>query len=228
MKFLYPSGGIYDARFAGIVTGPQHRGIPYALRRGALWLGDMGCLAGPPYVKRFNARRAGAWLESVAPYVGQCLAVTVPDVVGDARATIAAWEDWAGRFVGFPLAFVAQNGLTAIPDLVPEPSVFFVGGDTEWKCGAVAERLIQDALERGWHIHIGRVNWWRRYEHFRVMPGSAEFTCDGTRTRYDGRVRTLEAWHGYQAQGVFDFSVFGGDCAGESGGDVVGSAGRGR
>lgn len=214
MRFLYPSGGIYDARFAGIVTGPQHRGIPYGMRRGALWLGDTGCLIGPAYVKKFNRERSEQWLWDVRHYAAQCIGVTVPDVVLDAAATVAAWYDLAPLFVGFPLAFVAQNGLESIPALDPEPSVFFVGGDTAWKCGPVVARLIQEARARGWHIHIGRVNWWRRYAHFRAMPGSAEFTCDGTRTRYDGRARTLEAWHGYQAQGVFDFSLSGGDCAG--------------
>jgi hypothetical protein len=76
----------------------------------------------------------------------------------------------------------------------------FVGGSDAWKESETAAFIIQEALAMQKHIHIGRVNWERRYRHFAHQPGAATFTCDGTRTRAEGRHRTLHAWANYQAQ----------------------------
>ena len=63
-----------------------------------------------------------------------------------------------------------------------------------------AVSVIKRAQRAGKHIHIGRVNWGRRYRLFAVLQGSEDFTYDGTRSRYDGREKTLRAWRGYEAQ----------------------------
>src|SRR5690242_12038166 len=57
-------------------------------------------------------------LERFASVPG-ALFVTAPDVVGDAASTLARWPFWSKliRGLGWPPAFVAQDGLT--PDRVP-------------------------------------------------------------------------------------------------------------
>lgn len=182
-----------------VIAAPNMLGVPRAIQRGAAWAGDLGCLDGSLFVKRCNIDTARAWLfETMAQYRRQCLFVTVPDVVGDAVATLAAFVQLRPRFLGWPLAYVAQDG----SELLPFPHgarAVFIGGSTEWKLSAAAEDVVQRAVEDGLHVHIGRVNWWKRYSHFRCMPHSEKFTCDGTRQRYE-RDKTLVAWRAYQQQ----------------------------
>lgn len=77
--------------------------------------------------------------------------------------------------------------------------VLFIGGSTEWKLSKEADLCIKIAQEHGKRIHVGRVNWWQRYSHFRLLEGSEDFTCDGTRPRY-GKDKTLKDWLRYEKQ----------------------------
>ena len=78
----------------------------------------------------------------------------VPDVVGDAAATMEMWHEWfpiVGAY-GFNLAFVAQDGLE--PKDVPKNAVAcFIGGTTEWKL----ENAHRFKGVCSW-LHVGRVN----------------------------------------------------------------------
>lgn len=194
MRYLWPAGGDVGM---GVIAAPNMRGIPAAIRNGATWAADLGCLYGPEFVKRYDVK-AKLWLETLVPYYTQCLFITVPDIVGDASATLEAYEENAWRFTGFPLAYVAQDGAEDLPIPVSAHTVF-IGGSTQWKLSYAAELVIQRTIAENRHVHVGRVNWWRRYAHFRRMPHSDEFTCDGTRNRYE-RDRALIAWRGYQQQ----------------------------
>jgi hypothetical protein len=73
------------------------------------------------------------WLGSL-PREG-CLFAVAPDVVGDAQGTLARSLPWLPqiRSLGFPAAFVAQDGLEDL--VVPWDwfDVLFIGGSTEWK-----------------------------------------------------------------------------------------------
>lgn len=124
-----------------------------------------------------------AWLERMAPYRDRCLFATAPDVVGDARATLALSEPMFPRIraLGYPVALVAQDGLEY--ETVPWDSfdALFVGGSTEWKLWR-SEVLIRHAKERGKWVHMGRVNSQRRLEL------AASFGCDsadGTVLKHD-------------------------------------------
>ena len=80
--------------------------------------------------------------------------VCVPDVVGDAAATVELYETWASvvQAFGYNLAFVAQDGME--PSDVPTNAVAcFVGGTTDWKL----ENAHKFKGVRPW-LHIGRVN----------------------------------------------------------------------
>lgn len=192
MKFLLPIGGVVDHRF-GILTSPAHNGIPLGIVQGMPWAADNDA-----FKRGFNPDIFFPWLKKMEPYHETCLFVTVPDVVGDAVATLESYKFWMSMLAGWSLAFVAQDGLIELPDV--EYSTLFIGGTTEYKLSETVFYLIQQARKAGKGIHIGRVNWRRRYNHFALMDGSEEFTCDGTRTRFDGTRRSIRAWLGYMAQ----------------------------
>lgn len=195
MRALYPGGG--DSDGFGIITAPNHRGIPQGITEGLPWAIDPGCLVGPDYVKRVNFNKLPNWLCVMTPYRASCLWLAVPDVVGNAQATLEAFEEFKDYFPGWPLAYVAQNGAENLP--IPDDcACVFIGGDTEWKESYEAVTVILRAQAMGKMIHIGRVNWWARYELFQALPGSETFTFDGNRARYDGREKTLAAWKEYQ------------------------------
>lgn len=94
---------------------------------------------------------------------------------------------------------MAQDGSENY-DIPLSASALFIGGSTAWKESQAAIEMIQRAQGRGLHIHIGRVNYGRRYRMFSVLEGSEQFTCDGTRQRFEGIERTLKAWKQYEDQ----------------------------
>ena len=194
MKFLLPIGGEIPDYFAGVLTTPGHRGVLSAITDGCTWAAD-----NQAFMQGFNPDVFFPWLEKMQPYRDTCLFVACPDVMGDCVETHKLWEHWQPQFGDWPLAYVGQDGETNIPS---SASALFVGGTTEWKMSEAAASLIRLATRRELHVHIGRVNWGKRYRHFRQMQGSEHFTCDGTRTRFDGREKTLQAWSSYQAQGA--------------------------
>jgi hypothetical protein len=68
------------------------------------------------FTRGFHPARFFPFLERLLPYREQCLFVVVPDVVGDAQATMELFWRWAPliRDLGFPVAFVAQDGQEAL------------------------------------------------------------------------------------------------------------------
>lgn len=184
-------GGVTDQAF-GILTTYQHHGVVAGIRAGLPWAAD-NCAFG----KGFDADRFRTWLPTMQPFRATCLFVVVPDVVGDATATLARWYEWQPQLTGWPLAFACQDGQR--PDAIPAGcDVVFIGGTTGWKLSPYAEACIHWAQDNGKATHIGRVNWGKRYAHFRIMRGSEHFTTDGTRTRFEGTEKTLRAWKQYQ------------------------------
>jgi hypothetical protein len=191
MRFLVPVGGMVDAY--GILTSYKHKGIPAGIVAGLPWAGDNCAFTG------FEADRFSVWLERMIPYRSTCLFIAVPDVVGDAVATLTSYAVWSQAMEGWPLAYVGQDGSEDY-DIPPSAAALFIGGSTTWKEGQAAIDMIRRGQARGLHIHIGRVNWWRRYSMFALLEGSEQFTCDGTRQRFEGIERTLKAWQQYENQ----------------------------
>ena len=137
------------------------------------------------------------WLDRMAPYKDQCLFIGGFDVLFDAQETLDAYQEFKGYFDGWPLAYVAQNGAESLP--IPDDcAAVFIAGTTAWKESHEAITVIQRAQAMGKHIHIGRVNWWRRYQLFASLPGSENFTFDGNRQAFDGTEATIAAWSGYE------------------------------
>ena len=185
-----PQAGAIDSRF-GVLTS-HHHGVAAGIRAGRRWAADNGAFS-----RSFDPVRFIGWLDTMTAFRSTCLFVVAPDVVADSAATDQLWSVWYDRLQSWPVAYVGQDGATDIP---AEASALFVGGSTTWKMSESAVALIRLAQSRQLHVHIGRVNWWQRYAAFGVLAGSELFTCDGTRTRYDGKERTSRAWAGYQDQ----------------------------
>jgi hypothetical protein len=193
VKFLLPVGGVVNRRF-GILTSPQHKAVPVGIKSGMAWAADNNA-----FTQGFDPDRYFPWLEAMRPYRETCLFVAVPDVVGNAIQTGANYRHWLRHFEGWTVAFVAQDGQEHLP-LPDYFDALFIGGGTAWKESQGAIDCIRRAQARGAHVHIGRVNWGRRYRMFAALHGSKEFTCDGTRTRFEGTRKTVDAWSGYMAQ----------------------------
>ena len=195
MIYLAPIGGLIDYE-NGILTTPAHKNIPIGIKKGMMWAAD-----NEAFTRGFDPTRFFSWLKRMKPYRDNCLFIAAPDVVGDAALTLDEWRKWSGKFDAWPLAFVAQDGQEKLS--LPDPATFttlFIGGSTKWKESMAAVEVIRRGQALKKRIHIGRVNWRRRYDLFNVLRGSNVFTYDGTRCRYDGVEKTIRAWRGYQAQ----------------------------
>ncbi len=127
------------------------------LSTGLPWAMDNGAFSG------FDPARFTRKLEQCigAP---RLLFVVCPDVVADARATLALWPWWACliRSKGLPAAFVLQDGQE--DEEMPDADAYFIGGSTDWKLSTASADLAREAKRRGKWLHMGRVNSRRRLQ----------------------------------------------------------------
>src|SRR5262245_3268371 len=169
--------------------------VPFALDNGCFAAGD-----------RFDAGDWLEWLASLRRHRARCLFAVAPDVLGDAEATLERSAPYLPtiRQLGFPAAFVTQDGCR--PDLVPWDAIdcLFVGGSTEWKLSEPSYALCAEARRRGKRCHMGRVNSLKRLRACRVsLIGSA----DGTYVRFgpDRNLPRVYDWlDAVNAQGVLE------------------------
>lgn len=158
---------------------------------GRPWAADNGCYTrGYPDVDGARWRK---FVERVRSGTG-CLFVAAPDVVGDWSATLAVWlngGETLARSFGVPVAIVIQDG--ARSDAIPWEAIdaVFVGGSTAWKLRAAP--LIREAIRRGKHVHVGRVNTWRRIAWARACGANS---VDGTHLAHNvsGNLPRLNSW----------------------------------
>ena len=161
---LYPVGGLNDA-----------------LKSGWQWMMDNN---------NFNAKfTAEVWIKALLkylPYKKTCIGIPIPDTVGDALATIRQFSQY-WRIVhdlGYPVAFVAQDGIT--PEITPWNyfDVLFVGGTDDHKLHGESAIMIAEAKERGKWVHVGRVNSAKRLKSFWMCD-----SVDGTNLMVHKRKR---------------------------------------
>lgn len=161
-----------DAHRIGYMNTPANR----HRMNGWIWAADNGCY-GKNYV---GDARWFAWLNShTAEEKAQCLFATAPDVVGDAYATLERSTPWLPRIreAGYPVALVAQDGLTTKEIPWDDIDAIFIGGSTEWKLGTDAATILTAGRKYGKHTHVGRVNSRSRY---RRMAMAGADSMDGT------------------------------------------------
>lgn len=193
-KLPHPSFGLMWTPAA--YTDRQHvPGAAYAADNGCFTLGD-----------RFDPAVWLRWL-SALDRTG-CLFAVAPDVVGDAAATLARSEPYFDRLreLGYPVAYVLQNGQEHLPVPWGDIDAVFIGADTAWKLSEHAARLAYAAKDRGKWVHMGRVNSRKRLLRAAVMGCDS---ADGTFLRYAPRTnlpRMLGWLHGLDLAGVLDLN----------------------
>ena len=190
---LYLSGAVkeaYSAAGLGFMRQPGMGNRPVA---GATWAADNGCFA---QGDRFDAEAWLRWLEA-QPREG-CLFAVAPDVVGDAFGSWERSKPYLAtlRAMGFPVAFVAQDGFD---DLLASGlidwdafDVLFIGGSTAWKLGG-AQNAVRAAKAHGKRVHMGRVNSAKRIA---LAESWGVDTADGTYLAFTGEsgLDTVLSW----------------------------------
>lgn len=157
-------------------------------KSGWLWAADNGCFA-----SNFKEDKWKSWLEKPHPRAG-CLFATVPDVVGEHDSTMLRWRklNTYVRSLGYPVAFVAQDGATESNVPWDEMDVLFIGGTTSFKQGMASGILAKAAQEKGKWVHVGRVNSMKRLMHWSKLAHSS----DGTHLAYgpSKKVAEVKRW----------------------------------
>lgn len=201
MAYLWANGTSMEgmADHFGVMINPTRSPLRQGVKEGRHWALDNGCFIGD-----FDPGRFFHVLEMLDPYLDRCLFLTCPDVVGDARATLKRWSEWADilRHYG-PVAFVAQDGQEDL-ELPSEMDWLFVGGSTDWKMGQGARSCIQWARERDIPVHVGRVNSIKRLAYFKSLDCQS---ADGTRSVF-APTETERRINNAIWQQQFDFDVF--------------------
>lgn len=165
---------VRDAMMAGLIsciaTPAQGNKIP----DGAVWCADNGCFS-----EAFDEGKWWAFLTDNVHRADSCTFAVAPDVVADAAATLARSAPWMPRIraLGYPVAFVAQDGQESLPVPWDAFDVLFIGGSTGWKLGPHAAALTSEAKARGKSVHMGRVNSRNR---MRYAAHIGVDSCDGT------------------------------------------------
>jgi hypothetical protein len=160
------------------------------------WCADNGCFS-----DNWDEAKWWQFLTDNAHRADTCLFAVAPDVVGDAWATEQRSAPWLAKIrdLGYPVAYVAQDGLEELElpydgtDWWDAFDVLFIGGTTEWKLGPHARRLVAQAKARGKWVHMGRVNSEKRYRYAHSIGCDS---ADGTYLKFgpDVNLPKLLTW----------------------------------
>lgn len=202
MYMANPCGVATEAMLAGrlgfIDTPAQGNARP----DGVTWCADNGAFS-----DNFDEAKWWRFLNANAHAAATCLFAVAPDVVGDAGATMERSLPWLPkiRALGYPAAFVAQDGLENLDVPWDEFDCLFIGGSTDWKLGPHARALVAEAKARGKWAHMGRVNSERRWKYADAIGCDS---VDGTFLVFgpDVNLPKLLAWTRNNDQGA----LFGG------------------
>ena len=158
---------------------------------GQPWAADNGRFSSP---EDYSDEKYLDWLAK-RPRQEACLFVTAPDVVGNARATLALSAPMYARIraLGYKVALVAQDGLESLTVPWQDFDALFIGGSTGWKLSEAAASLVHEAKRRGKWVHMGRVNSLRR---LRFAQSIGCDSADGTFLKYgpDVNRERMERW----------------------------------
>lgn len=128
-----------------------------------IWCADNGAFS-----DNFDEEKWWRFLVDNSHRADSCLFAVAPDVVGDAQATLTRSWPWLGKIreLGYPVAFVAQDGFESIHNTPWDQfDCLFIGGTTSWKLGPHARAAVAEAKRRGKWVHMGRVNSERRWRY---------------------------------------------------------------
>lgn len=169
-----PNGERVHPRLGRLIQPRHTSSIELTAAAGIPWAADNDCFQGLDEVAFVRM------LDRIAGLPG-CLFATVPDVVGDASATLAMFERWAPELErrGIPAGYVAQDGATVESTPWERIAAVFIGGTDDYKLGPNAARLAREAKRRGKWVHWGRVNTRKRFDLIRATGAADSF--DGSK-----------------------------------------------
>jgi hypothetical protein len=158
------------------LTGYSNAGEAFAIDNGAF--------------SQFDSKKFKSILQRDEQHKAKCLFVTVPDIVGNARRTLELWR-CRHRFVkGWPLALVMQDGMEDFDIPWHDLQAVFIGGRDPWKDSQASQDIVKTAKNLGVHVHVGRVNAYRRWKLFSDLGAD---TCDGSGiAMYDHMLKAIE------------------------------------
>jgi hypothetical protein len=149
------------------LTGFRDYGAKYGI--------DNGAYAG------FNAKRFMAIIRRQLPRRDRCLFVAVPDAPFSAQRTLEVFNHWRPELAGWPLAFVAQNGVDGSQIPWSQIKCLFIGGDDEMKDGREGASCARAAMAMGKWVHWGRLNGVERMIRvMNVMRDYPDWSFDGS------------------------------------------------
>ncbi|MDE2104879.1 MAG: hypothetical protein KGL39_47015 [Patescibacteria group bacterium] len=199
---IYLSGSVQPAILGdaniGFILTPNMGNRPNLMH--TFWGADTGCFS---LKQEFQLDVYLDWLIHLQAYRSRCLFATAPDVARQPNGTlggdpIATWKRSKHvlpviRALGFPAALVAQNGIENTAIAWDSFDVLFIGGDTEWKLGEQARRVVSEAKANGKWVHLGRVNSQRRLRYAHDIGCDS---ADGTYIAYKPSeyVKTVRRW----------------------------------
>ena len=170
----------------GFIVQPSAFMVRACIKDGLLWAADNGAYGG------FDAESYEVMLHNHLPWLNTCLFAVVPDVMADHGATMQLWEQWKPRVegMGYPVAFVAQNGCDFVP--WDELDALFIGG-TDYFKDKEAVPIIKEAQRRGVWTHVGRVNG-RRRTRYCLQLGVQSIDGTGFAIEPQGKLRQYQSW----------------------------------
>jgi hypothetical protein len=175
----------------GLMCQPKS-GVSRFITQYPTWAADNGCFS---QGERFKVEHWLSWLADLSPYRKSCLFAVAPDVVADAKATLARSLPIIPRIreFGFPVALAAQDGLERLRVPWKSFDVLFIGGSTEWKLSEHAAHLVAEAKRRHKWVHMGRCNSLIR---LRAAQSMGVDSADGTCVAFgpDKRIPQLVRW----------------------------------
>jgi hypothetical protein len=163
--------------------------------RNVLWCADNGAFS-----NKFDEKSWWVWLCKHSDQSAYCMFAVAPDVMQDAEATLARSRPWFSRIreLGYPVAFVAQDGQENLSVPWDEFDALFIGGSNEFKLGPGAAQLACEAKEHGKYLHMGRVNSYRRLAYANRIAGDLGGcdSADGTFITYGPEINVprLLSW----------------------------------
>lgn len=183
--------------FGRLLSPRQFSRVSDTAEAGIPWAADNDCFQG------LDADAYRRMLAAITRVPG-CRFVTAPDVVGDWRTTRKLFDKWWPELAPTQqgIAYVLQDGQPH--DLVPWDQIdaIFVGGTTEYKLSAEAERLVSAAKLRGLWTHMGRVNSRKRFDYARQIGCDSIDGSKFSKWRNTWLPDALE-WHKDPIQGRF-------------------------
>ena len=146
------------------------------------WMLDNGAFGDKWNIKTWQAR-----LSVLSVNLFKCIGTVAPDVVGNSKATRQRWDQlsYIPKKMGYKVFYATQDGCTV--DEIPwgEIDGLFVGGSNQHK-EVDSFPLIREAKDRGFWVHVGRVN-----SPTKIRKFCAADSVDGTRFVFDSNRRTI-------------------------------------